>query len=267
MPILKSGIAAKANSDIEISRKGWCFSMTTASSAQLALLRSRLETERKQIEEKLLDNNHYGLAASLKESTGELSPVDNHPADLATELYERGKDIALAEQDELHLQRITAALEAMNKGTYGRCAVCGQPIPYERLEALPSTIHCIEHVPRQLVSDRRPAEEDILQPPFGRTSMDEQGVSGFDGEDAWQIVEQWGNADSPAMSENRDVEDYKHVGIEAYENDGYVESFESFLATDITGRHVSIIRNREYKEYMEHGEGDSGLEDTDSASQ
>lgn len=238
--------------------------MSTPSNDQLTLLRSRLTDELHEIEQRLESNEHYGLASSLRDDTGELSPIDNHPGDLGTELYDREKDIALLEQEDLHLSRIKAALEAMDNGTYGICKTCNKPIPLERLDAVPDTLYCIEHAPRQQLSHRRPAEEAILAPAFGRTSLDEHSFHpGFDGEDAWQIVEQWGNADSPAYSENRDVADYDHVGIEAYENDGFVEPIESFLATDITGRHVSVIRNREYSNYMSSGEGDHGLENDD----
>ncbi|WP_419872895.1 TraR/DksA C4-type zinc finger protein [Candidatus Pristimantibacillus sp. PTI5] len=235
--------------------------MTSPTNAHFDLLRSRLKDEQKEIEHRITENDHYGLAHSLRDDTGELSSIDNHPGDIATELYEREKDVALHEQEELHLNRIDAALQAMDNGTYGICATCHEPIPLERLDAVPDTLHCIEHAPRQHLSLRRPVEELVLDPPFGRTSMDEQdSYNGFDGEDAWQIVEQWGNADSPAFSENRDVADYEHVGIDAYENDGFVEPLESFIATDITGRHVSVIRNREYMHYMDTGEGDHGLE-------
>jgi RNA polymerase-binding transcription factor DksA len=34
--------------------------------------------------------------------------------------------------------------ERMRVGTYGRCAVCGLSIPYERLQVLPETCTCIE---------------------------------------------------------------------------------------------------------------------------
>lgn len=235
--------------------------MTIATTAQLAQIRARLEADKQDIEHRLQDNDHNGLAASLKDNTGELTTIDNHPADLGTEMFERAKDIALLEQEELHLARIAAALNAIDDGTYGTCHTCGADIPPERLEAVPDTLYCVQHAPRQHVSDRRPIEEEMLHQPFGRTSMDEHdSYNGFDGEDAWQIVEQWGNADSPAMSENREVTDYNHVGIEADENDGFVEPLESFVATDITGRHVSVIRNRQYREYIEHGEGDSELE-------
>ncbi|WP_238192030.1 TraR/DksA C4-type zinc finger protein [Paenibacillus sp. L3-i20] len=238
--------------------------MTSITSPKLALLHNRLVNEQEEIESRLYHNQHYGKAQSLRDQTGELSPIDNHPGDLATELYEREKDIALLEQEELHLKRIEAALTAMENGTYGTCISCGEKIPYERLDAAPDTLYCIEHAPRNQLSHDRPIEEAYLQPPFGRSSMDERiDYNGFDGEDAWQIVEQWGNADSPAMSENRNATDYSHIGIEAEENDGYVESIESFLATDITGRHVSVVRNREYDHYIHSDEGDHGLEADD----
>ncbi|NIK75848.1 YteA family regulatory protein [Paenibacillus castaneae] len=235
--------------------------MTTPTNDQFKLLRSRLLDEKEEIEKRLFENDNFGLSHSLRDDTGELSAVDNHPGDTATELYEREKDIALLEQEELHLRRIDAALAAMKDGSYGICITCNEPIPLERLDAVPDCLYCIEHAPRQQVSLRRPAEEFVLYPPFGRTSMDEHDFfHGFDGEDAWQAVEQWGNSDSPAMSENRNVTDYAHVGIEADENDGYVEPIESFLATDITGRYVFLVRNHEYEQYMQSTEGDHNLE-------
>ncbi|AZN40548.1 TraR/DksA C4-type zinc finger protein [Paenibacillus albus] len=236
--------------------------MTKLTNNQLSNLRSSLVVEKAAIEQRLASSDHYGLANSYKDASGDLSSYDNHPADAATETYERGKDIALHEQEELHLNRINAALEAMENGSYGKCSTCGVQISHARLQALPDTLYCTAHSPRQDVSDHRPVEEQYLSPPFGRTSMDdhEDGYNGFDGEDAWQIVESYGNSDSPAMSENANVQRYDEVGIEADEADGYVESLESFLATDITGKHVSVVRNKEYYSYMEHEEGDHTLE-------
>lgn len=219
-----------------------------------ARLREQLKKEQADIEQRLESGEHYGLDSSLRDNTGELSPIDNHPGDVGSEVYERGKDVALLEQDDLHLARIGMALAAMKAGTYGTCQTCGKPIPSERLEALPDTLHCVEHSPRQYVSQRRPAEEDYLDNPYGRSSRDDYGYNGFDGEDAWQIVESWGNSDSPAMAE-RPGDNYDRLGTEPDDNDGYVEPLESFLATDITGRHVSVVRNREYESYMDDGEG------------
>ncbi|GGG10090.1 TraR/DksA C4-type zinc finger protein [Paenibacillus abyssi] len=234
--------------------------MNIINDQQLSDLKSTLLQEKQEIEQRLSSNEHYGLASSLRDDTGELSPVDNHPGDLASEIYERGKDIALLEQEDLHLARIDAALSAMDKGQYGSCRTCGEPIPYERLAAVPDTLYCIEHAPRQDISDRRPAEESFLRPPFGRSSMDQQSsYNGFDGEDAWQIVEAWGNSDSPAMAENPEA-DYDSLTIEADENEGFTEPLESFLATDITGNHKFVYRNRQYREYIDHNEGDLTLQ-------
>ncbi|MUT66171.1 TraR/DksA C4-type zinc finger protein [Paenibacillus sp. NEAU-GSW1] len=237
----------------------------TISKERQEQLRLQLETEKQDIENRIRQNDHDGLGSNLRDGTGELSSIDNHPADVGTELFERGKDIALLEQEEMHLSRIDAALQAMNNGTYGQCRICGDDIPEERLEALPDSLYCLQHSPRQNISTDRPVEEALLAPPFGRTNLDEHdSYNGFDGEDAWQIVEQWGNADSPAMSENPDADDYKHIGTEAEENDGFVESLESFLATDITGRHVQVVRNRQYRNYLENGEGDHWLEEEEN---
>ena len=229
---------------------------------RLEALRRRLLEEKSEIERRTAANRHYGLNASLRDSTGDLSTNDNHPGDEGTELFERSKDFALMEKDALRLNRIDAALERMDTGEYGRCAACGRFIPYERLDALPTAIYCTEHEPMRQLSARRPVEEELLHPPFGRSSMDERGdADGFDGEDAWQIVESWGSSNSPAMAENPNAEyDYDNMAIEADENDGYVETIESFLATDITGRDVSVVRNRAYRQYLAGQEGEPLLE-------
>ncbi|RED65800.1 TraR/DksA family transcriptional regulator [Cohnella lupini] len=224
-------------------------------------LRRRLLQERSDLEQRVRGNGHFGLAASFRDSTGELSGIDNHPADSATEMFERSKDLSLLEKEAFRLERVDAALARMDTGEYGHCVACGKFIPLERLEALPTAIYCIEHEPRQEPSNDRPVEEEFLYPPFGRTSLDEkEGQNGFDGEDAWQIVESWGSSNSPAMAEGNNISDYDHMAIEADENDGFVEPLESFLATDITGHNVTVVRNNAYRRYMANNEGDHLLE-------
>ncbi|MDK8180922.1 TraR/DksA C4-type zinc finger protein [Paenibacillus sp. UMB4589-SE434] len=237
--------------------------MSHINSEQLQSLKLRLQQMKQDYEQRLHQSDHYGLADSLREQTGELSGIDNHPADLATELYEREKDIALNEHHEIELERIDTSLQHIDQGTYGKCVVCGQSIPYDRLDAVPSTMYCIDHCPETFTSDRRPVEEQFLTPPFGRTSLDERDdQNGFDGEDAWQIVEAWGTSDTPAMHEQTDVDSYDQLYIEASEElDGCVEAFESFVATDMTGRHVTVVRNRQYERYIAAGEGVPLLEE------
>ncbi len=226
---------------------------------QLQALRQDLLNEREELEHHLNETSKFGMAEPMGAQLAELSLIDNHPADIGTELFERGKDLALTELLEHQLQKTEAALQRMEQGTYGRCAECGEPIPYERLQALPSADYCMKHVPDDELSKRRPREEQFLSPAM-RSDMDHDDTTQFDGEDAWQIVESWGNSDSPAMSELRDVDDYNELYIESYENEGYVESLENFIATDMYGNNVTFYRSSEYRQYMANGEGEGLLE-------
>src|SRR5690625_6037438 len=89
--------------------------------------------------------DHFGLQSAVKDTTGELSSYDNHPADMGTELFERGKDVALNEHAEKELEEINSALHAIDEGTYGICVECGADIPFERLEAVPTTDNSTIH--------------------------------------------------------------------------------------------------------------------------
>ncbi|MBP1992776.1 TraR/DksA C4-type zinc finger protein [Paenibacillus eucommiae] len=229
---------------------------------QLWLLQDKVDLERR-----FDRNNNFGLENGMVQETGELSMYDNHPGDTATELYERSKDISLNEHAEFELRQVDEALSHIEKGDYGVCVYCNANIPFERLQAIPTTLYCKEHVPDPHTSERRPVEEQFLNPPFGRTSLDEQsGQNQFDGEDAWQIVESWGTSNTPAFAEDNQVEDYEHMYIEADENDGFVEAYESFVATDLYGQEVTIVRNKAYNDYMDKGEGEHLLEDDPEAS-
>jgi len=231
-------------------------------SEQTAALRQLLLSEKTALQNRIEQSGHFGLHDSLRESSGDLSALDNHPADSATETYERGKDVALNEQAEHTLLDVEAALSRLERGDgYGICETCGTEIPFERLLVVPATRFCVQHVPDAHVSERRPVEESFLAPPFGRTSLDErQDQNGFDGEDAWQIVESWGSSNTPAMAEDPDIDSYNNMQIEADEHDGYVEPFESFVATDLYGREFYIVRNRAYDDYMHGAEGEPLLE-------
>ena len=218
---------------------------------QIQYLKQMLTEEKTDLDHRLDENNEYGLAYTFRESTGELSNYDNHPADTATDLYEREKDMALKEKAESHLAEVITALNHIQAGSYGYCYTCNSPIPYERLEAIPTTVFCIHHVPERDISMHRHVEELLLSPPFGRASLDELAcLNQFDGENTWQIVESWGNSDSPAMAEGREIHNYNDFFAEADENDGYVEDYESFIATDLYGHEISIVRNKAYRDYM-----------------
>jgi DnaK suppressor protein len=75
----------------------------------------------------------------------ELSHLHQHPADEGTETLEKELDVTEDDLFEEEERRIEEARRALAEGTYGRCVVCGEPIPPERLEAMPEAIRCIRH--------------------------------------------------------------------------------------------------------------------------
>jgi len=60
-----------------------------------------------------------------------------------------------AELDATVLQQVRDALERIERGTFGRCAVDGGPIEPKRLEAVPWTPYCVKHQ-RLLEASSRP---------------------------------------------------------------------------------------------------------------
>lgn len=83
------------------------------------------------------------LAVAQIESGGELSLHDQHPADAATETESRELDMTRQRMLEARVKRAQEAIARIDKGVYGKCLVCGQEIPAERLEALPDTPYCL----------------------------------------------------------------------------------------------------------------------------
>jgi RNA polymerase-binding transcription factor DksA len=98
-----------------------------------------------------------GLIHNLKDELGdgsendqlsELSDYDQHPADTASETFEREKEVSILERLEQELAEIQAALERIDAGTYGVDEVTGEPITPERLEAVPTARANVENEAR-----------------------------------------------------------------------------------------------------------------------
>ena len=108
--------------------------------------RTRLEEERKRLlETKETFADEHIEDETESESVSELSSMDQHQADVGTETFEREKDISILEQIDAELGDVEHALRRLDEGTYGTCEVDGEPIPEERLEAMPATRFCLKH--------------------------------------------------------------------------------------------------------------------------
>jgi DnaK suppressor protein len=74
---------------------------------------------------------------SQREDGEELSHVDQHPADDAQFLADEEVDEGLRERLRQELEAIERAERRLAEGSYGRSVESGEPIPDERLEAIP----------------------------------------------------------------------------------------------------------------------------------
>lgn len=63
--------------------------------------------------------------------------------DVASDVVDGRLLESLGAQDSNRLQMINNALDRIKQGTYGRCLVCKEEIPEERLEAIPFAFMCI----------------------------------------------------------------------------------------------------------------------------
>lgn len=220
-------------------------------SSQLSSLQSSLQSLKREYETLLDHSEHFDTNQALvQESVSELSNYDNHPADHGTELYEREKDIALNDHIEKGLQDVNTALERMESGTYGKCDACGKDIPYERLEAMPTTLFCVEHSPDTGVTQRRPIEETILGKPFIRfTNDDGHDATFYDAEDSWQDVARYGTSNTPSDFNDPENRTYDNMFIDNQDPVSSVEELEDFIGTDIHGNNVTVYPNIMHERY------------------
>jgi YteA family regulatory protein len=199
-------------------------------SEKLYQLRERLLREKQRLTAELRNSVNFQMGQTLSESISELSVYDNHPADIASETFEREKDLALLNSTHETQQKIAEALENIAKGVYGICESCGRTIDIERLEAVPYTTFCIRcqhEEEEEYINRERPVEEETLEPPFGRSFLDGTDVVGTDGEDVWQKVARYGTSDSP--SDLGGADSYDDTFYDAKEDQGVVERVEGII--------------------------------------
>jgi RNA polymerase-binding protein DksA len=103
------------------------------------LLRSRLENERKRLNEEL---EQLKSSARPTDERREGSPFGKREEE-ATESFELEKRLTLEKRIREQLAEVERALQKFEDGTYGLCDSCGQVIDPARLEALPQASLCL----------------------------------------------------------------------------------------------------------------------------
>lgn len=112
------------------------------STSRLRAIRKRLIAEQERLELELHELIERTSSFGNPERAAEMSGYDDHPADLASETFEREKDLALEGNIVELLNKVNTALEKLDEGSYGMCDACGVEINASRMEALPWASFC-----------------------------------------------------------------------------------------------------------------------------
>jgi DnaK suppressor protein len=105
-----------------------------------AELRKQLEEEKIHVTKEL---EGIRAASQTTETRREGSPFGKREEE-ATEAMELEKRLAMERKLTDQLSAIEHALEKFEKGTYGICDICGQPIEEARLQARPQSTVCMK---------------------------------------------------------------------------------------------------------------------------
>jgi RNA polymerase-binding transcription factor DksA len=107
--------------------------------------RERLENEKERLGALIRNLSENGDDTETERSSdAELSTIDQHPADMGSETFEREKDMAIVSTLGDQIGEVEQALKRIEAGTYGACEACGKPIGDERLEVVPTARYCVE---------------------------------------------------------------------------------------------------------------------------
>ena len=96
-----------------------------------------------EIREQLMKQREDLLEKTQAHSLSQQDLAKGDLVDQSTDLSEREMMLEMAETERVRLRNIDAALEMMEKNTYGVCEQCGEPIPVKRLLAVPTARHCV----------------------------------------------------------------------------------------------------------------------------
>jgi YteA family regulatory protein len=215
-------------------------------------IKKRLLSRKQDLERKLKSDMETAaeLGSVSDIAAGELSAYDNHPAESATQLYDREKDLAFHKLEQNELEEINHALEKMRDGNYGYDEKTGEKIPRARLNALPTarTVVCQSETVHHY--NLRPVEESVI------IDSEEQGVTdfesdGFNEQNAFDLVSQYN--DQEGIYEDAPYSDDEE-GI------GFVEEYEAFAATNIGGfsgdDKIQVLKNHHYDHWSAKNEDD-----------
>ena len=210
-------------------------------SRKMKELRERLEKRRNEllgIKDRMMANNQG--VQSESEPT-ELSNYDNHPAEIATELFQVEFNKGLLHHNDNTIREVESAIKKIDEDRYGICELCGEPIEDQRLEIIPYARLCIDcerekNTKFNEAMKTRPVEEEVTDSNIGRKYLNEQEDDEHEGTDVLNDLMKYGSADSP--QDLGGYHDYENFYTNDEDNQGIVDPMDN-------------ISNETYKKTLE----------------
>jgi DnaK suppressor protein len=82
-------------------------------------------------------------AEALRPTGSETGGASDEQADPGTQAADGRLALTLLGTEAEALSEVNAALDRIERGTFGRCEACGRPVGRARLNVLPQARHCI----------------------------------------------------------------------------------------------------------------------------
>ena len=108
-------------------------------SEEVAEVRAELLDEVDRMEQTIADAEAE-LSGLLREGS---DGAGRDPADVGSSNFERDQEMSLAHNSREMLEQVKLALALFDRGEYGYCESCGQPIGKGRLQAFPRATMCV----------------------------------------------------------------------------------------------------------------------------
>jgi DnaK suppressor protein len=113
--------------------------------SEIESFRKILLEKRKEILGNVNTMGDEALKKSRQESSGDLSSMPIHMADLGSDNFEQEFALGLMDSERKVIHEIDDALQRIEDGSYGICENTDQPIPKARLKAQPWARYCVEY--------------------------------------------------------------------------------------------------------------------------
>ena len=119
-------------------------------------IKRRLEEKRTELRAQIEDLDQ---AYPTPVDTTEISEGPQEFEETNVDFIEMQQEQSVLVNEQALLTEVEAALKRIEDGTYGRCVVCGQPIPEKRLEAIPWAARCVKD--EQALEQRNLSREEL----------------------------------------------------------------------------------------------------------